>query len=85
MEKQVDPSNPVNLDSGQREELTYIIESLKKNIRTPKKRDEGKMNPSRRERERGYASRGGWSLASNRHVAAVDHRNLSAIAEKIPA
>lgn len=84
MEKQIDPSNPVNLDSGQRKELTYIIESLKKNIRTPKKRDEGKTNLPRKESEREHSSRGSWSLVSDRHVTAVD-RNLSVIAERIPA
>lgn len=84
MKKQIDPSNPVNLDSGQRKQLTYIIESLRKNIRTPKKRSEGETNPPRKESEREHASRGSRPSASDRHATAVD-RNLSVIAEKIPA
>ena len=46
MEKTTDPSNPVNLDSGQRKELTYLIESLRKDISRPTKEGTAGTKPS---------------------------------------
>jgi len=39
MKKKSDPSNPIDLDSGQRKELVYIIESLRKHITEPRKKE----------------------------------------------
>jgi hypothetical protein len=84
MQKQIDPSNPVNLDSGQRKELTYIIESLKKNIHMPKKDDREGNNPANNAGGRQHTSRVSWSISPGRHMIVAD-RNLLAIAERISA
>ena len=84
MKKQLDPSNPVNLDSGQRKELTYIIDSLRKNIQMPKKSGHGENNSANGEDERQHSSRISWAITPGRHVIVAD-RNLLAVAERIPA
>jgi hypothetical protein len=84
MKKQIDPSNPINLDSGQRKELTYIIESLKKNIHVPKKNGQGEKNPAIDRGERQRSSRVSWPITPGRHMIVAD-RNLLAIAERISA
>lgn len=84
MKKQIDPSNPVNLDSGQRKELTYIIESLKKNIYVPKKDGRGEKNSAKDRGERQESSRTGWHIETDRFSIVVDG-NVLAIAETIPA
>ena len=56
MKKSPDPSNPVNLDSGQRKELTYLIESLRKDISRPKKEGTAGTDPSKETDRPRYSS-----------------------------
>jgi hypothetical protein len=84
MKKQSDPSNPVNLDSGQREELTYIIESLKKTIYVPRKEGRGEKARSQDSEEGHGSSLTRRPVTTGRYTILAD-RNLLAIAEGIPA
>jgi len=85
MKKQIDPSNPINLDSGQREELTYIIDSLRRNIHVPKKDGQRGKNPAANDKGgRQPVSRTSWSITPGRHMIVAD-LNLLAIAETISA
>ena len=56
MKKTTDPSNPINLDSGQRKELTYLIESLRKDISRPKKEGTVGTDPSKETDKRRHSS-----------------------------
>jgi hypothetical protein len=82
--KRYDPSDPINLDSGQREELTYIIESLKKNITETEKESAGGATPSKDGEEWRKHSAVRHPVRLSRHEAAAQ-RNLLAVAKLVPA
>ena len=82
IKKQIDPSNPVNLDSGQQEELTYIIESLKRNIHIPKREGQEGKEPANDDGGRQRVSLISWPAAAERHVIVADG-NLLAVAERV--
>ena len=57
------PSTPIHLDSGQRKELSYLIEGLRQDIREPKKNEAGNgLSKDAGERRKGAAVRraGHW-------------------------
>jgi hypothetical protein len=78
MKPKSDPSTPIHLDSGQHKELSYLIESLRQDIRESEKNEAGNgLSEDAGERRKGAAVRraGHWG-----HHAATFRRNLVSVA-----
>ena len=79
MKAKTDPSNPITLDSGQRKELLYIIESLRKTITEPSEKREAGEGPSESTGER-RALAAVRRAGRFRRDAAIFRRNLPSVA-----
>jgi hypothetical protein len=76
------PSNPVNLDSGQRRDLDEIIKSLRKDIIIPDNRDKGASTEAESERtDQAEAKRNRSLLGRTRAL----RMGLVGIAARVPA
>ena len=63
MKPKEDPSTPIHLDSGQRKELSYLIETLRQDIRVPQNNEAGNgLSKDAGERRKGAGVRpvGRW-------------------------